>query len=154
MKTANQLSALIGVITLLFGLPSAYGQCVHEPLFVSRLSGRVLGVTHAGEVGLRGASVAVLEARYNGRELAATVVDDDGRFAIEIKPGRYALRVTCEQFASLWCELTVERVPTSEEGSKEVVVVLGADFTTECGGSFAELRPTQLTTYPSDRPPN
>jgi len=123
-------------------------------LNVSRIAGRVVFKTDSGEVVLQNASVTVLDYRSRGRVLATSVVDSDGRFAIDMRPGKYLLRVECETYAALWVETRVKSRTSSNDTKLEIVVTLGVDFAHECGGSHAEVRWVQPVALGGTPPPN
>lgn len=58
---------------------------------------------------LIGAAVAILEARYQGREIKSVKTDAQGRFSAGILPGTYRLRATAEGFLPKVFPLLIDR---------------------------------------------
>lgn len=120
---------------------NAQGICVSEALVVTGVSGKVVSQLEKGETPLPQASVELLEDRYQGRMVAETIADSDGcfKFKKKIKAGKYILKVSHPNLAAFYGRVRVTSFK-SQDVQKEIVVIIGADFTKPCGGSFAELR--------------
>ncbi|HUK89614.1 MAG TPA: hypothetical protein VLZ81_04375 [Blastocatellia bacterium] len=110
------------------------------------VSGRVISQLDRGEIPLAGASVYLLEDLYNGRVIAETSSGADGSYSFNaVRSGRRLLKFAFHDLAPFYVRLRVLRKKSKSRQSgrgstREVVIVMGADFRKPCGGSFAQLR--------------
>lgn len=119
---------------------AAQGICVAERLSVSTVSGKVVSEFNDGEKPLAKATVRLKRGNNSGPVLARQAVKTDGSFRFDhIRPGRYVMIVSEPGLIDFYLDLQVRGSRAGEEG-KEMVVIMGADFTKPCRGSSAELR--------------
>jgi hypothetical protein len=136
---------IIGLAAFWVSTLSVAAQCVADELSVSSVAGKVVTRFNGGEQPVAPASVKLKRGNNTGPVIAKQSVGTDGRFNFDhIKPGKYVMIVSAPHYIDFYLELQFAR-PTTGKDDKEVVVIMGADFTKECSGSKAELRIKERT---------
>jgi hypothetical protein len=133
------LTVITGVAMILgFPFPTAgQGICVADLLTVRSVAGKVVAELNAGEKPLPEASVTLKKGETI---IAKQSVRMDGSFSFDhMRPGKYLMIVSEPGLIDFYLELEVVRSKRKRD-DKEIVVIMGADFTKECNGSSAELR--------------
>jgi len=135
------LTACLVAVTTVCVDSSAPGQCVHTALVVPAVRGRVVAQLNSGEVPLPDAVITLYRATIR-TVVKRTSSSSTGDFQIGNVPrGRYILQVTLPHLHDYYGELIVKRASSSGSSTPTLIVVtLGADFGSECGGSSAQIR--------------
>jgi hypothetical protein len=141
-KTTQQVMSFVVILAGLAVSTNGQGICVHPLIVVSAISGKVISQLDRGETPVTQASIVLLENRYRGRVLTQTTSDAAGEFKFnkKIRPGRYVLKVSYPNLASFYGPVKLMKF-RSGLPTREIIVIMGADFTKPCGGTSAELRP-------------
>jgi hypothetical protein len=140
MKASIVLSGrLISFAIICMAASSANAQCAPDTLAVTSVSGKVVAELNKGETPLDNAVVTLKRGGNFGPVVAQQEVNKDGGFGFRVKPGKYQLKVSVPHLSDFYLDLRV-RGPKADKVRKEIVVIMGADFTKECSGSSAELR--------------
>ena len=139
LKIIARGSLLPVLLLFMVQAANAQGICVHEDLVTKALEGRVVSKSNSGEEPIAGASIQLLEARYQGRVIAEAMSDATGvfKFTKKVKPGKYDLKVTYPQFKTYFGPVRFIKPGTE---SQEIVVTMGVDFTRPCGGTSAKVQ--------------
>lgn len=122
---------------------AAQGICVPERLTVKKLHGRVVSQLERGESPLPGASVTLLRNGYRGRRVAGTRTDENGNFDLgRVRRGKYVLKISYSELVPFYVGVDVVNAgtPRQKDSRREIVVTMGADFVSPCGGSRAEVK--------------
>ena len=129
--------AIIGAVT---SSANAQGICVPDTLSVTAVSGRVVAELNKGETPLTEAVITLKKGNHDGPVIAKQSINEAGSFSFsKVKPGNYQLKVTAPSLRDFYLDLQVRRSKASKD-QKEIIVIMGTDFTKPCSGSSAELR--------------
>src|SRR5262245_56452384 len=116
-----------------------FAQCVPEPIETNKIEGYlVFGYGNAYRFldSSDKIKVELLDIRHPKRVIASASIDGNARFAIKnVKPGRYRFSAQAENLIPISVEINVSPLPDtgSTSANRIIFVVLGADFTHECG---------------------
>lgn len=119
---------------------NAQGICVPDTLSVKVISGKVVAVLDKGETPLTEALITLQKGDNDGPIVAKQSINEDGSFGFgPVKPGKYQLKVTAPAFRDFYLDLQVRRSKITKN-QKDIIIIMGTDFTKPCSGSAAELR--------------
>lgn len=136
-------STLVALFLLLV-TNSGSSQCVPDPIKSDEVEGYAVFGWHNEYRVVELGKIELLDIGNQNRVVASTEINTEGYFKLEtLQPGRYVLKASSGPLIPAYVELkTGKQHPRGNAPPKRMLLVIfGADFRRECGGSSITVRP-------------